>query len=644
MIGQVDDGPAEVPTVFAADIDCLYVDAEVIRLAARIAASRQHHHLVAILLVSQFLRHIVALVFADRHSRRIFHDDRRTEVASFFLVFAEGILAAAPVDSHIHLERVRLMPTRIVRFGTVVGTHHADTLAPVDPAKPPAFILAQRKFVTERISVRRAEIVRHHEIGRSRFLVAVELHHERVQIVLRLVIDTHGRIVIVKNAALAVFRREQPRRSRIDMRPLGSCRCRIVEFVQCFLVGVDNRIQVLQVIATVELKRLGIVEVHSQGGSGFHAEMFRRRLVVKAEAILQQVIRSEFPGILHVGHMVEWLLDIGDTDGRHRFLVTFVIVFQFVTQCQRMVRNATVIQPLLAGEGIQIHFNRHEFADFHGLIEFTEGKRRVVIPVPVKAVVNAERNGNVSPIHIERVETQAVLADVIAELEARILGEIIHHGPLQVREFIIQAQVKKTDVVTKVKHIADVSGAARINPAHGSLMAFGMDLCSESADFDARLAEPFVDRILAACAAIHLEDGTQTVAVLRRETALIKLHIVYAFDQKGAEQSKKMQRRIDHRIVEQEKVLVGGTAAHINLGTEIGTCDYTRKRLDTLDDIRFGKPRHTLDGLRGNHGFAGFALRTATQLYHHFLEFGHAGIVTFCEERSDIDILFGTVR
>ena len=457
-------------------------------------------------------------------------------------MLAEGILAAAPVDSHIHLERVRLMPTRIVRFGTVVGAHHADTLAPVDSSKPPAFILAQRKFVAERIAVRRAKMIRHHEIGRSRFFVAVELHHERIQIVLRLVIDTHGRIVIVKDAALAVFRREQPRRSRIDMCSLSGCRCRVIEFVQCFLIGVDNRIQVLQVIATVELKRLGIVEVHRQGGSGFHAEMFRRRLVVKAEAILQQVIRSEFPGILHVGHMVEWLLDIGDTDGCHRFLVTFVIVFQLVTQCQRMVRNAAVIQPLLAGEGIQIHFDGHQLADFHGLVEFTEGKRRVVIPVPVKAVVNAERNGNVPPIHIERVKTQAVLADVVAELEARILGEIIHHGPLQVREFIIQAQVQKTDVVAKVKHIADVSGAARKNPAHGSLMAFGMDLCSESADLDTRLAEPFVDRILAACAAIHLEYGTQAIAILRRETALVKLHIVYAFDQEGAEKSEEVHR------------------------------------------------------------------------------------------------------
>ena len=105
-----------------------------------------------------------------------------------------------------------------------------------------------------------------------------------------------------------------------------------------------------------------------------------------------------------------------------------------------------------------------------------------------------------------------------------------------------------------------------------------------------------------------------------------------------------MHRRIDHRVVEQEKVLVGGATAHVNLGTEIRTRDHAREGLDTLNHIRFGKARHTLDGLRGNHGFAGLALRATAQLHHHFLEFGHAGIVTCGEEGIDIDILFGTVR
>ena len=103
-----------------------------------------------------------------------------------------------------------------------------------------------------------------------------------------------------------------------------------------------------------------------------------------------------------------------------------------------------------------------------------------------------------------------------------------------------------------------------------------------------------------------------------------------------------MHRGIHDRVVEQEQVLVGSTAAHVNLGTEIGTRDYTRERLDALDDIGLGKARHALDGLRGNHRFARLALGALAQLHHDLLEFGYLFVVAGGEESVDIDVFFGS--
>ena len=253
-------------------------------------------------------------------------------------------------------------------------------------------------------------------------------------------------------------------------------------------------------------------------------------------------------------------------------------------------------------------------------------------------------NRDVTPVHVKRVKTQAVLAHVETELEAGIFRQVVHERALQVGKFVIECKIQEPDGIEQVEHVTDVGRAAGKNPAGGALVAFGMELRRERAYLDARLAEPFLHGILAARAPVHLEHGTQAVAVLRREPALVELHIVNAFHEERAEKPEEMHRRIDDRVVEQEQVLVGGAAAHVNLGTEIGTRDYARERLDTLDDVGFGKARHALDGLRGNHGFARLALGATAQLHHDFLEFGHAGIVARRKECVDIDILFGTVR
>ena len=334
--------------------------------------------------------------------------------------------------------------------------------------------------------------------------------------------------------------------------------------------------------------------------------------------------------------MVEWFLDIGNTDRRHLLAVPFIIVFQLIAKSKRMVRNSAVVQPLLARKGVKVHLDRHEFADTHGLEKFAKSQCRVVIPVAIDAVRDIQGNRVVAPVHIERVETQAVLADVIAELETRIFRQIVNERSLQVRKFVIQVKVQKANRIAEVEHVANISGTARKHPAHRPLVALGMELRRERADFHARLAEPFVHRILATGAAVHLEHGTQAVTVLRRETALVELDIVDTFDQEGAEKSEEMHRGINDRIVEQEEVLVGGSATHINLGTEIGTCHDTRERLDALDDIGFGKARHALDRLCGNNRFTGFTLGAAAQLHHDFLELGDFRIVACREEGIDV--------
>ena len=166
-----------------------------------------------------------------------------------------------------------------------------------------------------------------------------------------------------------------------------------------------------------------------------------------------------------------------------------------------------------------------------------------------------------------------------------------------------------------------------------------MELSGKRTDLNARLAEPFFDGILTACATVHFEHRTQAVAVLRREPALIELHIVNAFDKERTEKPKEMHRRIDDRVIEQKQVLVGGTTTHVNFGTEIGTRDNAWERLDALDDVCFGKARHALDGFCRNNGFAGLALGAATQLHHDFLEFGYLRVrATGGEERIDVDV------
>ena len=144
------------------------------------------------------------------------------------------------------------MPTRVISIGSIVRAHDAHALAPVDTAEPPAVIFAERKFVTEGITIRRAEPVSNHEVIRRRFLVAVQDRLERVQSALRLVIETHGRIVAFEYIAVTVFRGNEPRRSRLDMLALGSSSRRIIELVQSLLVGIDNRVHVLQVITAVQ--------------------------------------------------------------------------------------------------------------------------------------------------------------------------------------------------------------------------------------------------------------------------------------------------------------------------------------------------------------------------------------------------------
>ena len=167
-------------------------------------------------------------------------------------------------------------------------------------------------------------------------------------------------------------------------------------------------------------------------------------------------------------------------------------------------------------------------------------------------MVESKRDSDVSPVHIKRVKFQAVLADIEAEFHARIFRKVVHEGSLQVRKFVIEIEVQKPNRIAQIKDIANVSRTSRKHPTRRSLMAFGMELCRKCTDLDARLAEPFFHGILTARTSIHLEHGAQAIAVLRRESALVELHIVNAFDEECAEKPKEMHRRIDDRIVKQE--------------------------------------------------------------------------------------------
>ena len=80
--------------------------------------------------------------------------------------------------------------------------------------------------------------------------------------------------------------------------------------------------------------------------------MFRRRLVVETQAVLQQDVGIHLPGILHVGHMMERFLDVGNLHGGHLLLVTLVIVFQLVARSEGVVVYTAVVDPLLAREGV----------------------------------------------------------------------------------------------------------------------------------------------------------------------------------------------------------------------------------------------------------------------------------------------------
>ena len=206
--------------------------------------------------------------------------------------------------------------------------------------------------------------------------------------------------------------------------------------------------------------------------------------------------------------MVERLLNIGNTQRRHLFAITFVVVFQFVTRSERMVRNAAVIDPLLACECIKVHFDRHEVAHLHGLIKFAEGKGRVVVPIAINAMGKAKRNRHVAPVHIKWVKAQTVLTHIKAQLHAGIVGKVVHEGALYIRKFVVQIKVDNVEGIHQIQHVADVGGTASHHPAGRALMAFGMNLGSKGTDLDAGLAEPFIDRILATGTTIHLEHGT----------------------------------------------------------------------------------------------------------------------------------------
>ena len=639
MIGQVDDGPAKVPLALAPDIEQLHIDTEVVRLAGRIAATRNYDHVVGILLMTEMLREIIALVFADRHTCRILEDNRGTHVHIFLRrVHRQGFFGAAPVKAQVHLECVGLVPARVIRFRAIIGFHHADALAPVDTAEPPALFLAEGKFITEGIRFRRSELVRQHELLGAGFFVRIELRHKRIEVILRLVVNAHGRIVIVKDSALAIFRRKEPRGGRFDLAPARRLGRRVIEVVKRFLVGIHQCVQVLQVITAIEFERLGIVEVDGKGRTRFHAKMFRCFMVVETHTVLQQVIRRNLPGILYKTHMVEGFLYIGHGDGRHLFLVTFIVVFQFITEGERMVRDAAVVQPLLGGERVEEHLDGHEVANFHGLVELAVCEGHIVVPVAVDAVRDVDGDSDVAPVHVERVKAQAVLADVEAELQAGIVRDVVHERALQIRKLVIEIQIHDAQGVHQVEHVADVGGTAGDHPAGRALVAFGMGLSRERTYLDARLAEPFVDGVLATGAAVHLEHGTQAVAVLRREPALVELHVVDSFHEERTEEAEEMHRGIHDRVVEQEEVLVGGATAHVNLGTEIGTGDHARERLHALDHVGFGETGHALDGLCGNDGFAGLALGALAQLHHDFLELGDLVVVAAGKKRVDIDV------
>ena len=205
---------------------------------------------------------------------------------------------------------------------------------------------------------------------------------------------------------------------------------------------------------------------------------------------------------------MECFFDIRRTDWRHFFLITFVIVFQLVTQSKSMVVDTAIVQPLLARERIKEHFNRHEIADFHRLVKPAVGECWIVIPIAINAVVESKRDSDVSPVHIKRVEFQTVFAHVKTEFHAGVFREVVHKRSLQVRKFIIQTQVQKSNRIAQVEHVTDIGRTPRKHPTRWPLMAFGMELSRKRTDFYARLAEPFLHGILTARTTIHLEHGT----------------------------------------------------------------------------------------------------------------------------------------
>ena len=202
---------------------------------------------------------------------------------------------------------------------------------------------------------------------------------------------------------------------------------------------------------------------------------------------------------------MECLFDIGHTNGRHLFLITFINVFQLVAKRKRVLIDTAIIQPLLTCKRVKEHFNRHQVAHLHRLIELAIGKCGIVFPVTINAVVNAKRNGNIAPVHIKRVEFKFILANIKTEFHSRIFGEIVHKRSLQIREFIIQIQIQEANRIAQVKNVADVSCTTCKHPTRWTFMAFGMELCCKRTDFDTRLAKPFFDRILATRATFHFE-------------------------------------------------------------------------------------------------------------------------------------------
>ena len=237
MVGQVDDGPAEVPLVFAADIDDLHIYAEVVGLPLRIATILHHHDVVGIIPVSQIFPVEIALVSRDGHARRILEGNGGAEIAALDRVLFQGVLVALPIDACIQLQGVGLVPAGEIGLGAIIGADNAYALAPVDTAEPPAPILAERKFVTERIARRRAEIIRHdHALGIGRGLAVVfggvRIHGKRLEVALGLVIEPDGGVVAIEQIPVAVFRGKQPRRGGFHLLAVIVRGGRVVKLVQ----------------------------------------------------------------------------------------------------------------------------------------------------------------------------------------------------------------------------------------------------------------------------------------------------------------------------------------------------------------------------------------------------------------------------